>query len=86
LENTIPPKLRWSCRRGMLELDVLLGHFLEEAYTTLSVEDQAIFTQLLACQDQDLFMWLTGKEVSSDKNLQYIIEKIRAHAEHRHHS
>jgi antitoxin CptB len=76
----IPPRLRWACRRGMLELDVLLGNFLEEAYTSLPPADQDRFVSLLDCNDQELFMWLTGKEVSSDPDLAYMVEKIRHHA------
>lgn len=78
-----PLKLRWACRRGMLELDVLLGNFLEEAYINLSTEDQAVFVKLLDCNDQELFMWLTGKEKSVDPLLMSMVEKIRHHAKTR---
>ena len=33
-------RLKWACRRGMLELDVLLLPFVEEAFDSLSYEDQ----------------------------------------------
>ncbi len=33
------PRLRWPCRRGMLELDVLFMPFVEEAYDDISEED-----------------------------------------------
>jgi antitoxin CptB len=80
----IPPTLRWACRRGMLELDILLGNFLEEIYLTLSSEMRLIFEQLLLENDQDLFMWLTGKEMPTRTDFIAIIEKIRFHAKHRH--
>ncbi len=76
-------RLRWACRRGMLELDVLLGNFLEEAYATLSPEDQANFVNLLECNDQELFMWLTGKEKPTDPVFILMVEKIRHHAKTR---
>lgn len=78
--SQIPPKLRWACRRGMLELDVLLGNFLEQAYLTLSSDDQAIFVKLLDRNDQELFNWLTLKEVPDDIDLLQMINKVRAHA------
>ena len=84
VSTEIPPKLRWACRRGMLELDVLLGNFLEEAFVTLSDEDQAIFVKLLDNNDQDLFMWLTGRVVPTDPILHQMVEKIRTHAKNRH--
>ncbi len=82
--KSVPPSLRWACRRGMLELDVLLGNFLEEAYLQLTSEQQETFTKLLQENDQNLFMWLTGKERCDDSVLAQLIEKIRYHAEHRH--
>jgi antitoxin CptB len=83
-KKEIPPRLRWQCRRGMLELDVLLGNFLEKAYADLSDDDKNIFEKLLACSDQDLFMWLTGKSECSDKELFLMVEKVRDHAKRSH--
>lgn len=80
MNKPIPPHLRWACRRGMLELDLLLGNYLEHAYLELAASEQALFEQLLACNDQELFMWLTGKEASSDPELQAMVEKVRLHA------
>lgn len=82
----IPPALRWACRRGMLELDVLLGNFLEEVYPQLAPDDQSLFAKLLDDNDQNLFLWLTGKEQCADLELAQIVQKIRYHAEHRHSS
>ena len=77
-------RLRWSCRRGMLELDVLLGHFLEEAYSDLTSEHQVLFVKLLECNDQDLFDWLTAKKPAAEKDIAFMVEKIRHHAKNRH--
>ena len=40
-------RLRWQCRRGMLELDLLLNRFLESAYADLSVQQRTDFVRLL---------------------------------------
>lgn len=85
MEKPIPPRLYWACRRGMLELDVLLGNFLKGAYGSLSENDQALFVRLLESSDQDLFVWLTGKEQVPDPEFAAMIEKIRSYAKHRHH-
>ncbi len=68
----------------MLELDVLLGNFLEEAYPYLLPADQAVFIKLLSCEDQPLFLWLTGQQAPADKVLTEMVEKIRHHARTRH--
>lgn len=80
----IPPNLRWACRRGMLELDVLLGNFLNEAFLQQSPQEQAIFVQLLDNNDQDLFNWLTGRSQPEDLDQAMIIAKVRHHAQNRH--
>lgn len=85
MNQTNPARLRWACRRGMLELDVLLGNFLEEAYPSLSLDDQQNFIDLLSCQDQDLFLWLTGKLQAPDFKHAQMVEKVRYHAKTRHH-
>lgn len=86
MDSKIPPRLRWACRRGMLELDVLLGNFLEEVYLKLSTDDQALFVKLLECNDQELFDWLTGKKESNEPDLKVMVDKVRHHAQTRHSS
>jgi antitoxin CptB len=75
------PRLRWACRRGMLELDVLFMPFVEEAYDALSVEDKATFERLLVCQDPELFAWFMGHEICEDKELnamvQFILQRVK---------
>jgi antitoxin CptB len=80
----IPPQLRWACRRGMLELDVLLGNFLEEAYPSLSPQEQDFFVVFLGENDQDLFTWLIGQITPPRHELFLMVEKIREHAQNRH--
>ncbi len=84
MNTEIPSRLRWSCRRGMLELDVLLGNFLEEAYISLQPEEKDHFIRLLECNDQELFGWLTGKNTPTDEILALMVGKIRHHAKVRH--
>ncbi len=75
------PRLRWACRRGMLELDVLFMPFVEEAYDDLSIENKVIFERLLECQDPELFAWFMGHEACEDKDLnamvQFILQRVK---------
>lgn len=77
------PRLKWACRRGMLELDVLLGNFLEERYAELSETDKQLFINLLECTDPELFSWLMGKAEAPDAGLARMTELIRTHAKSR---
>ena len=79
----LSPRLRWACRRGMLELDILLGQFLEEAYPRLSEGEKALFVKLLDCSDQDLFLWLTAKAEPEEAELKIIVNQVRHHAQTR---
>ena len=62
-------KLKWACRRGMLELDILLEPFVDEAYDALSMEKRAVFQRLLTCEDPDLFAWFMGHKECEDAEL-----------------
>jgi antitoxin CptB len=66
----------WHCRRGMLELDVLLLPFCREEYLSLSAADQAKFVDLLECEDPDLFAWFMQHQVSDNPNHAYMVTKI----------
>ncbi len=46
----------------MLELDLMLMTFLNEKYSKLSSDQQALFADLLAQPDPDLFAWLLGNQ------------------------
>lgn len=69
-------RLFWHSRRGMLELDVLLVPFLEEAYSDLPAEDQARYKKLLDSEDTDMFSWFMQKEVPTDPDLARIVKII----------
>lgn len=70
-------KVRYHCRRGMLELDVMLQHFCDSSYVKLTPEKQQLFEDLLEEADQDLFKWLIGAEVCSTARFQDMLLVIR---------
>ncbi|MFY0642613.1 MAG: succinate dehydrogenase assembly factor 2 [Bermanella sp.] len=69
-------RLWWHSRRGMLELDVLLLPFLEEAYSDLSEENQAKYRKLLDCEDPDLFKWFMQNGRPDDQDHADIVDII----------
>lgn len=71
-------RLWWHSRRGMLELDVLLLPFLEEAYRDLPKDDQARYQKLLSCEDTDMFEWFMQRSKPEDPDLRRIVEIILA--------
>lgn len=70
-------KLRWACRRGMLELDLFLVPFFENAYEILTPDEQEHFSEMLCHTDPELLSWFMGHEVPANPDLRSITAKIR---------
>jgi len=75
-ENEVS-RLRWQCRRGMLELDALLGDFVEQHYMQLDTHEKEVFKKVLNLPDQLLFDYFFGNGKSIDKDVNNVIERIR---------
>jgi len=73
-------RVRWACRRGMLELDVLFQPFVDNVYQDLSDEDKVLFIRLLECEDPELFAWFMGHEVCPDPELARMVVQVRGRA------
>ena len=72
-------KLTWHCRRGMLELDLILQRVLLhqlDKFTNTQIES---FEQLLMAQDPDLYAWLMGYEEPVEKEMKDIVAFIQFH-------
>jgi antitoxin CptB len=70
-------RLRWRCRRGMLELDLMLRGFLERGYASLDADGRAAFDELLNYADQDLLEFLMGRAQPTDTEVVHVIQAIR---------
>ncbi|MCB1877772.1 MAG: succinate dehydrogenase assembly factor 2 [Chromatiales bacterium] len=81
-DKSIPTKarLRWQCRRGMKELDVLLCRYLDERYELAGVREQGEFHALLDCEDPDLFAWLSGRADPEGEGRLRLVRLLRGDA------
>jgi antitoxin CptB len=71
-------RLRWQCRRGMLELDYLLERYLDERYSTAPPAERELFQTLLSLQDPLLNEWLvTASARPEQAELQALVQRIR---------
>ena len=70
-------KLKWQCRRGMLELDLILLSFLERHVDSMSETQIDSFDKLLHCTDPELFAWLMGHEQPEAQEFKDIVEFIK---------
>lgn len=70
-------RLRWQCRRGMLELDLFLERFMDEAYMQLTDKQKQDFSNLLETPDQMLLDYLMGRVVPYDKDIANVTKQVR---------
>ena len=70
-------KLRWRCRRGMKELDILLTRYVDERYGAASAEEQQAFEHLLETQDPVIYAYCLGQE-RPPEHLAVLIARITA--------
>ncbi|MBL8398594.1 MAG: succinate dehydrogenase assembly factor 2 [Candidatus Accumulibacter sp.] len=60
-------RLRWRCtRRAMLEMDLLLGEFLETIYPTLDPAQANAFVALADREDLELWPLINGSQQCTD--------------------
>jgi antitoxin CptB len=71
-------RLRWRCRRGMRELDQLLGRYLDREWRQSSAAQRGVFLRLLDTEDDKLWHWFMGNETAADVEVQQLVERIRA--------
>jgi antitoxin CptB len=53
-------RARWHCRRGMLELDLVLNRFMDRHYAGLDAAQRRAFAELLELQDHELWEVIAG--------------------------
>ena len=70
-------RLRWRCRRGMRELDHLLGRYLEREWRQASECERGVFLRLLDTEDDKLWRWFMGYEIVTDAEIAPLVDRIR---------
>jgi very-short-patch-repair endonuclease/succinate dehydrogenase flavin-adding protein (antitoxin of CptAB toxin-antitoxin module) len=70
-------RLRWRCRRGLLELDLWLARFAERELNRLSAEECDAVEALLEEADADILAWLEGRQMAPPAH-ERIVRRIRA--------
>jgi antitoxin CptB len=68
-------RLRWKCRRGLLELDLVLQDFVDKR---LEEKDLAMLNELLELEDNDLWDIVSGRSDRYDARFGAIVARLRA--------
>lgn len=82
MESTTLSRLRWRCRRGMRELDVLLMRYLDREFEAAAPPAQAAFEHLLSLQDPEILDLLAGRAVADDPALNELVQTLLAKSRH----
>lgn len=70
-------RIRWRCRRGLLELDIVLGRFIKH-YANLDTQQQVAFDSLLDLPDTNLWDMISGKLPALDEDQRALLVLINA--------
>jgi antitoxin CptB len=69
--------LAWRCRRGLLELDLWLGGFVQAHRATLQPEEAAAFERLLTLSDMEIVDRLQGRAPAGDAELEALVQRLQ---------
>ncbi len=70
-------RLRWLCRRGMKELDLIMTRYLDTQFSKASETEKESFRDLLALPDPELLSLLLGRKPASSSRIQSLVQIIR---------
>ena len=70
-------KIRWHCRRGLLELDLILENFNRQHLASLDSEQLERFKELLAFPDNDLLDLVMGRAATPDQRYNNVLQLLR---------
>jgi antitoxin CptB len=71
-------RLRWRCRRGLLENDIVLERFLATHGPHLEGEHLSAFQALLDCSDDELWSLVSGRSECRDPALGELVRLLRS--------
>ena len=70
-------RARWRCRRGLLELDIVLQRFMDKHYTQLSEIELQQFASLLDLPDNDLWDMIATRKELEDESLRPVLRLLQ---------
>ena len=71
-------RLKWQSRRGLLELDIVLGRFWAECGEELDDVEAGSLAKLLAMPDNDLLDLVMGRLECPDPALRPLLQRLKA--------
>lgn len=70
-------RLKWHCRRALLELDIVFQRFWAQTGDDLDEETEATLTRLLAFEDHDVWDLINGRAETDDLQVDALVQRLR---------
>ncbi len=70
-------RLRWHCRRALLELDLMFQRYWRRVGDDVATADEAALERLVAMEDHDLWDLVSGRRQTDDPQLKGMLERLR---------
>ena len=71
-------RVRWQCRRALLELDLVFTRFLEKHFDSLTDDQLADLDDLLIVEDHDLWAMVNGSQPVTNDRWKEMVDLLRA--------
>ncbi|MDA8109202.1 MAG: succinate dehydrogenase assembly factor 2 [Betaproteobacteria bacterium] len=78
MDRAARDRLKWKCRRGLLELDLVLERFLQGPAAQLTDEQLERLGELLEQPDNELWDAVCGRSERFDGRYPDLVERLRA--------
>jgi len=70
-------RVKWRCRRGLLELDIVLRRFVDKHYAQLNEDESAQFEKLLDFADNDLWDVISARKPLADAGMKPVLHLLQ---------
>ena len=70
-------RARWRCRRGLLELDIVLLRFMDKYYAQLNEAELKQFNELLSLSDNELWDLLDKRQKNQADEAQHVLQLLQ---------
>ena len=71
-------KLKWHCRRALLELDLVFARFWAREEVDFDMQSEAVLTRLLELEDHDLWALVSNKATTDDAEFAAMIKRLQS--------
>ena len=70
-------KLKWHCRRALLELDLVFQRFWAREHDMVDAATEVALTRLLELEDHDLWALVSNKQSTDDIELAALVKRLQ---------